>query len=98
MLFLLRRGSGSGLEIVNTAKILSSIPAIVISGIGVLFGLIAKVMSSKAQSEIANKVEKVGSILSILGIILNCGAIGLTIYNSYVLTFWPTNSIVPLPI
>ena len=98
LMFWLRRGTGSGLETVNNAKFLSFIPATILGCLGVIFGIIGIIFSSRARSEIYDKVEKAGSILSILGIAFNCFAIGLVILNGPILTFWPQPVIPPPPI
>ncbi|KKN24754.1 hypothetical protein LCGC14_0891600 [marine sediment metagenome] len=62
--------------------------AIVLNIIGLIFGIISRVNSSKAgELEPVNTVEKIGSILAIFGIIINAIAIALALIIAPILFF-----------
>ncbi|MFX1381319.1 MAG: zinc ribbon domain-containing protein [Promethearchaeota archaeon] len=68
------------------------IPAIALNGLGLIFGIIARVNASRASSE-DNAARKVGGVFSVLGIVFNCIAIGVAVllgpYFIYIFSYSP---------
>ncbi|MFX1273886.1 MAG: hypothetical protein ACFFBP_02945 [Promethearchaeota archaeon] len=70
--------SGFPLFTPSSMRYTGLIPTLILYGLGLTFSIIAKVNASKGKSETENTVQKVGNVFSILSIIFNCIALGLS--------------------